>query len=560
MAQHQTGAGSEKDAAPPSVTVTKEKVSQDFSHLYFKILNEQPELLAQFYGEDSSVVACESHNEGPTFTVRAENKEDIKKHLEIFEKITVELTTCAPQFSMEDSILLVVTGTLAKEGVNEVQDRLFTQAFLLAKQNEGFYIRTDTMQIHSNRCSTNILTNRPDDAPNKKSQPKQSSTPVKSEVSSNLPDPSMTDPPEALVKDQMHHKHESEAIINPRPVQPAPKPNPIELPVRTFEPGFAKSSNVGKKHAAGDFAEGEIQEPVFGSMSAGEIDPLLKTGGAMAVHDGSKPGRPPFVQHFKDPPERRNMGPGQMPRKPPMVNQKDQAVEPPSRYVKPIEKPHQTLPQRAAPPQYVEPNIDMAQNRASPYRRKSYVDVLRNPGGQIENRVTPPPNPLASAPISAALDVQTPTLAVQNKLGPSRGARSSTETALANQPKDQRDLNLVNARNRESDQQRKSNGNLGVGPASEIELRSKLTSLFVCRLPPDITAKSIEEIFSRFGELRTGVRVLTGPKSRYTFVNFVSEDSVRRALAAEIRIGSEAIVVERWQPKRDFRRNDFVRE
>ncbi|GMH37821.1 hypothetical protein BSKO_05694 [Bryopsis sp. KO-2023] len=124
-------------------------VSRCFVKQYYWILNERTHLLHQFYGSGSSVVMSESLGPGvKPYQVSATSTGEIYNLLNhMFKDMTVTLTELLPQRSMGGSVMVMVTGRMSQEMWTE--ERCFTQVFLLARQESGFYIRTDTLQVHN---------------------------------------------------------------------------------------------------------------------------------------------------------------------------------------------------------------------------------------------------------------------------------------------------------------------------------------------------------------------------------------------------------------------------
>ncbi|GMH41102.1 hypothetical protein BSKO_09012 [Bryopsis sp. KO-2023] len=132
------------------VEVVKEKqVAQQFVKLFYTILNNHPQYLVQFYGEGSSIIVTESRDGSPTpLSVAASDQQAIGPLLvSLFAGVQVSVETAVPQKSLSDSVVLVVTGKLTRQDSNE--SRMFVQAFVLARQEKGYFIRTDNLHVHS---------------------------------------------------------------------------------------------------------------------------------------------------------------------------------------------------------------------------------------------------------------------------------------------------------------------------------------------------------------------------------------------------------------------------
>ena len=132
------------------------RVAKEFTRLYYHILNDNPEYLHQFYGQSSTVTVSETQDDGSNLTVRADTLELIKGlTLRMFAEVRVTLTNCTPQTSIGGSIQLMVSGVMHQKNCDE--ERLFTQALLLAKQDQGYYVLNDTVHVHSRSSSWKVL-------------------------------------------------------------------------------------------------------------------------------------------------------------------------------------------------------------------------------------------------------------------------------------------------------------------------------------------------------------------------------------------------------------------
>eukprot|EP00210_Caulerpa_lentillifera_P007323 g6999.t1 len=128
--------------------ISKDSVSKQFVRLYYSILNTHHEHLHQFYGKSSTVVVSEMLDSGETMTETAEEEETCRELLKwLYEDVTVKVDSAVPQFSIEGCVLLLVNGTMFRKSHKD--ERLFTQALLLAPQDNGYFIRTDSLHVLS---------------------------------------------------------------------------------------------------------------------------------------------------------------------------------------------------------------------------------------------------------------------------------------------------------------------------------------------------------------------------------------------------------------------------
>lgn len=121
-------------------------MSKKFVDMYYNILNNSHELMYRFYRTGSTVTVSEALENGATVMESADNEEDIRELVKsVFADVAVTLETTVPQYAMEGSLLILASGTIQRK--DHGRHRMFSQAFLLAPQEHGYYVRTDSMQI-----------------------------------------------------------------------------------------------------------------------------------------------------------------------------------------------------------------------------------------------------------------------------------------------------------------------------------------------------------------------------------------------------------------------------
>lgn len=141
----------------PAARVSKDTVAKKFVDMYYGILNNSHELMYRFYRAGSTVTVSEALENGTTVTETADTEERVRELVKsFFADITIKVDTTVPQFSMEGSVLILVSGTIQR--MNDETHRTFSQAFLLAPQENGYYVLTDSMQIFGH-TSNPILKN-----------------------------------------------------------------------------------------------------------------------------------------------------------------------------------------------------------------------------------------------------------------------------------------------------------------------------------------------------------------------------------------------------------------
>jgi len=192
-------------------------------------MNSYSAYLYLFYERDSSVVVCESQDNDKPISMQACTEETVQQLLcWVYEDVSVTLLTCVPQNSLHGSLLLLTSGRIKRKTYNE--ERFFTQALLLTKQDKGYYVKTDTLHVfsHSSSLAYNLLP-----LPATRSQEKTEAT--------------TTPPVEALPKkhqpnDSCIDRHMDLSSLDPQnkspkvsvPGHPTVKPRMIENPGKTI--------------------------------------------------------------------------------------------------------------------------------------------------------------------------------------------------------------------------------------------------------------------------------------------------------------------------------------
>lgn len=119
-------------------------VADQFTHQYYTVFSNYPRYLYRFYDRSSTMTVSEVLENGRVKSNTAENQEGIHKLvLQLFCDTTVKLGHVLPQFSQNGGIVMQVSGTLLRKGV----ERSFAQSFFLAVQEKGFYVLNDILHI-----------------------------------------------------------------------------------------------------------------------------------------------------------------------------------------------------------------------------------------------------------------------------------------------------------------------------------------------------------------------------------------------------------------------------
>lgn len=128
--------------------VSKQAVAKQFVRLYYSILNTHNGYLYQFYGKNSTVTVRETMKDKETLTETAEDEQSVKTLLQsLYSDVSVTVKSAVPQFSVDDTVLLHVNGTMRRTSTDS--NRAFTQAFVLCPQENGYYVQTDVIHVLS---------------------------------------------------------------------------------------------------------------------------------------------------------------------------------------------------------------------------------------------------------------------------------------------------------------------------------------------------------------------------------------------------------------------------
>ena len=125
-------------AATTATSTLEYEIAVEFVREYFAILSQSPELLHQFYKDESTMLYLEeADRSGKTARGLNEIKEMIKQIGFSNSLITISALDC--QRSVGDSLVIMVVGDLSAEA----KFRRFSQTFVLAQQEQGFFIYND---------------------------------------------------------------------------------------------------------------------------------------------------------------------------------------------------------------------------------------------------------------------------------------------------------------------------------------------------------------------------------------------------------------------------------
>lgn len=126
------------EGTPPSAQV----VGVVFATQYYQILTHSPQLLVRFYKEGSKLSRLDSRGEMSSVTGMDAIKE---KLLSVdYSEYSAEIKTVDAQESLDGGVTVLVTGYLT--GNDDVKKK-FTQSFLLATQDKGYYVLNDIFRF-----------------------------------------------------------------------------------------------------------------------------------------------------------------------------------------------------------------------------------------------------------------------------------------------------------------------------------------------------------------------------------------------------------------------------
>ena len=129
------GGGAQDGSAPPPYLVGNSFIQQ-----YYTVLHKNPRNLYRFYTEASYMTLADGVNEtSKSSTVSGQAAIHNKVMRLGYDGARAEILSVDSQSSLEDGIIVQVTGSLKKNGSN----RSFVQTFFLAVQEKGYYVRND---------------------------------------------------------------------------------------------------------------------------------------------------------------------------------------------------------------------------------------------------------------------------------------------------------------------------------------------------------------------------------------------------------------------------------
>ncbi|XP_021763307.1 ras GTPase-activating protein-binding protein 2-like isoform X1 [Chenopodium quinoa] len=117
------------------------EVGSFFITKYYHVLKESPEFSHQFYNDASTLTRVDGDDTQTVSTIL-----DIHSVLTSLNVSGVEVTKLNCQDSLNGGILVIVSGNVRSR--NFGGKRMFTQAFFLAPQENGFYVLNDILQFN----------------------------------------------------------------------------------------------------------------------------------------------------------------------------------------------------------------------------------------------------------------------------------------------------------------------------------------------------------------------------------------------------------------------------
>lgn len=204
-------------------------VGCEFVRLFYKVMNSYSAYLYLFYERDSSVVICESQENDKPISMQACTEENVRQLLcWVYEDVSVTLLTCLPQNSLHGSLLLLTSGRIKRKTYNE--ERFFTQALLLTKQDKGYYVKTDTLHVFSHSSSLSFkLLPLPETVSQEKTEA-ETTTSVEALPKKHQPNDSCIERHMDLSSLEPQNKSPKASVSGP----PTIKPRMIEKPSKTI--------------------------------------------------------------------------------------------------------------------------------------------------------------------------------------------------------------------------------------------------------------------------------------------------------------------------------------
>jgi len=133
-------------AAPRAPTPAAEVVGNSFVNQFYTILHSSPSVLYRFYTNDSTLIVSGEHggaSDAPT-TYRTQRDIHNKVVSMRYDEAQADVKSIDASHTLGGGVLVQVTGALRRKGENF--ERNFVQSFLLAPQENGFFVLNDIVR------------------------------------------------------------------------------------------------------------------------------------------------------------------------------------------------------------------------------------------------------------------------------------------------------------------------------------------------------------------------------------------------------------------------------
>ncbi|KAL6900624.1 hypothetical protein ACP4OV_005300 [Aristida adscensionis] len=232
------------------------QVGTYFLRNYYNLLQQNPDVVHQFYSDASTMVRVDDLA-GTSTTVN--NMMDIHSLIMSLNFTQIEIKTANFVNSWGDGVLVMVSGLVQTKEYSH--QRKFIQMFFLAPQEKGYFVLNDYFHFvdqehmqsapviaqenfESNLASNTVVETVPDYIHEEESQATQAAAPITSEENDVVDNYTYSEPPQQLVSqpdnwgEESHPEEPISSFSNgmgmapEEPVQPPPVPPPhVEEPV-----------------------------------------------------------------------------------------------------------------------------------------------------------------------------------------------------------------------------------------------------------------------------------------------------------------------------------------
>jgi hypothetical protein len=133
-------------AAPRAPTPAAEVVGNSFVNQFYTILHTSPAVLYRFYTNDSTLIVSGEHGEESDAPTTYRTQRDIHNKVMSmgYDETQADIKSIDASHTLGGGVLVQVTGALRRKGENFARN--FVQSFLLAPQENGFFVLNDIVR------------------------------------------------------------------------------------------------------------------------------------------------------------------------------------------------------------------------------------------------------------------------------------------------------------------------------------------------------------------------------------------------------------------------------